>query len=427
MGAPPSGFDTDIQGFLSPTPFAQRSLKEAPTRNYQGLPLEGWMLYPSLFLGAVYDDNIFQSTTNRVGDVGLKLRPSIVADSDAGIHRTTAFANGDFNIYSDQPTANTAQAQAGFVHRWEAMRDLVFNIGGEYDRHTDIYNNGFVTGPSGGVVGTISSPERYNYFGGYVSGVKSFDKVFIGLKGSAYATTYDPLFTTTGSFDQGYRDNIVTTVTGRLGYALTPLLYGFVDSTGNFHNFSGDQAVGLLFANVPTSGTIYNSQGYRVTGGLGTDRIGLLRGEIYAGYQRQFYDYWAFGAPSSPVYGGKVYYYPTRAITVTASLDESYQDSGLTTVNNSTGSAAHVTQAATSLAYAMARDWTATFNGGYADVLYVTGGRHDHRWTAGALLNYDIFRNFAATFNYSLALVESNAPGGSFTRNQFSLGATYKY
>ena len=176
-----------------------------------------------------------------------------------------------------------------------------------------------------------------------------------------------------------------------------------------------------------SAGTIYNSEGYRVVGGLGTDRISLFKGEIYAGYQQQLYDYAAFGSPSSPVYGGKISWFPTRAVTITAALDETYQDSGLTTSNNPTGSAAHVTAATTTMQYAMAREWNASISGGYADVLYVVGGRHDHRWNAGSTLNYEIARNLFATFNYTLVLVESNAEGGSFTRNQFSLGGTYKY
>jgi hypothetical protein len=428
VGAPPTGYATggDPLSLLSPSPMAQRSLNDKPVRDYQGLPFEGWMLYPSFFVGAVFDDNIYQSTNDRVSAAGVKLRPSVVADHNAGIHHTTLFTNGDFNIYPDNSDANTVNAQVGFSHKWEAMRDLAFNIGGEYDRHTDIYNNGVVTTPAG-IGGVIASPQRYNSFGGYVSGLQSFDRFFVGLGANSFATTYDTLYTTTGPLNQTYRDNLVTTVTGRLGYSITPLLYAYAEPSGNFHNFSGDTAYNLIAPNVPSAGTIYNSQGYRVVGGLGTDRISLFRGEIYAGYQRQLYDYTPFGAPSSPVYGGKISWFPTRAVTVTAALDETYQDSGLTTANNSTGSAAHVTAATLNILYAMAREWTASVNGGYADVLYVSGGRHDHRWNAGSTLNYEIMRNLFATFNYTLVLVESNAEGGSFTRNQFSLGGTYKY
>jgi hypothetical protein len=428
VGAPPTGYAAggDPLGVLSPSPMAQRSLNDKPVRDYQGLPFEGWMLYPSFFLGAVFDDNVYQSTNNRVAAAGVKVRPSIVADRDAGIHHSTLFANGDFNVYPGASGADTTNAQVGFSHKWEALRDFVFSVGGEYDRRTDIYNNGVVTTPFG-IGGVVASPQRYNTFGGYVSGLKSFDRFFIGLSASSYATTYDALYTASGSLNQAYRDNLVTTVTGRLGYSITPLLYAYAESAGNFHDFSGASTYDIVAPNVPSAGTIYNSEGYRAVGGLGTDRIGLFKGEIYAGYQQQLYDYRPFGSPSSPVYGGKISWFPTRAWTITAALDETYQDSGLTTSHNLTGSAAHVTAATTNIQYAMAREWTASVYGGYADVVYVSGGRHDRRWIAGSTLNYEIMRNLYATFNYSYVLVESNALDGSFTRNQFSLGGTYKY
>jgi hypothetical protein len=75
----------------------------------------------------------------------------------------------------------------------------------------------------------------------------------------------------------------------------------------------------------------------------------------------------------------------------------------------------------------MSRSWWAAARGEYDELRYITGGRVDHRWLAGASLNYEIFRNLAATFEYSYASVSSNALGASFTRNTFSLGATYKY
>ena len=73
-----------------------------------------------------------------------------------------------------------------------------------------------------------------------------------------------------------------------------------MESAGNFHNFSGDTTYDLIAPNVQSAGTIYNSEGYRVVGGLGTDRISLFKGEIYAGYQQQLYDYTPFGSPSEP-------------------------------------------------------------------------------------------------------------------------------
>ncbi len=422
---PASGSD-DLLNLLAPQPMAERSLREKPVRDYQGLPIEGWMLFPSLFAGGVYDDNLLSQSTNRDAGVGAKLRPALIAERNSGVQHTAIFLNGDFNIYPDQPSGNIIDAQAGFAHVWELQRDFVLRFGGEYDLLTNPLINGVVTGPFG-TPGEISSPQRSNRLGGYVSGVKSFNRFFVGLSLSSYATAYDTLYTTTGSLPQSYRDNLVTTATVRLGYALSPVIYAFTEATGNQHNFSGDSIYGLIAPDVWSSGTLYNSQGYRLLAGLGTDRISLFKGEIYAGYQQQNYAYSGFGTHSSPVYGGKISWFPTRAWTLSLALDETYQDSGLQISGNTQGSAAFVTAATTSLQYAISSQWNASISGGYSELVYVSGGRRDQRWSAGATLNYEIAKNVLATAGYTLILVDSNAAGGSLTRNQFALGATYKY
>ncbi len=83
-GAPTSSYNYsgDTINLLSPTPIGQHSLNDKPVRDYQGLPLEGWNLYPSLFLGAAFDDNLYQMSTNRVSAAGLNLRPSFLAERD---------------------------------------------------------------------------------------------------------------------------------------------------------------------------------------------------------------------------------------------------------------------------------------------------------------------------------------------------------
>jgi hypothetical protein len=417
VGAPSSrDYLDDAPSLLSPKPMTQRSLRSKPMRDYTGLPFADWLIYPSLFVGVAFDDNVFQATNYRTSEPGVRLRPNIVAVRDAGIHKTTAFAHGDIRLYPDLSTANAVDVRAGLSHRWEARRDLSFRFQGEYDRRTDMYNNGYVTTSNGAATpaigAKIASPQRYNQFIGSTAALKSFDRFFVGLGGSIVGTDYDALDTTAGSISQSYRNNVVYAATGRLGYLVTPLLYAFTEATGNFRNFDN---------------AIYNSDGYRLVGGLGTDRISLFRGEVYAGYQRQLYDSPLFVSPSSPVIGGKVFWYPTRAWTVTASVDETFQDSGLTAVGNPTGSAARVTSALATVNYALSRSWSASVRGGHDALVYINGGRHDSRWTAGGQLNYEILRNLNATFDYSFVTVASNALGASFSRNIFSLGATYKY
>jgi hypothetical protein len=421
----PSEQTDDLVGMFSDKPMAQRSLREKPTRNYQGLPLEGWMLYPSLFLGGVYDDNIFTTSVGRIKSAGMQFKPAVIAERSSGVQHSAVFLNADFTMYPGHSKANVLNSQAGVGHVWEAERDLVIKLGAEYDILTNPFTNGLLSTPYGYAV--INGEQRSDAFGGFVSAVKSFDKFFIGLSIGATATAYNALDTSVGALPQSYRDNLLTTGTGRLGYSFSPVIYAFAEVSGNIRDYSSDTVYGLLGPGISTPGTFYNSQGYRALIGLGSERISLFKGEIYAGYQLQDYTAAVFGSHSSVVYGGKVTWYPTRAWTVSLLLDETFQDSALPLYGNPLGSSAFVTQATAAIQYTLSRQWNASLTGGYAIVNYLSGGRRDARWTAGGTLNYEISRNIYATASYALIAIDSNVAGGSLTRNHFAMGATYKY
>jgi hypothetical protein len=370
------------------------------------------MLYPSLLTGAIYDDNIFQTSTNRTAALGLRFRPAIVATRQSGVHQTTFYANGDFSIYPGNASAgNALDAQIGFIHRWEVERDLTLSAAGQYALYTDMYTSGEIFSQNGGLA-TLNGPQRFESFSGSLSGLKSFDHVFVGLAGSISGTTYDTVNTTSGPLSQSYRDAIVPAASARLGYAVSPAIYAYSEASGNVNSVND--------AN-------YNSRGYRLVSGLGLNRISLFNGEIFAGYQRQLYDNPQFGSQASPVYGGKLSWNPTPAWSLGAGLDETFQNSGLQTVGNPTGGAARVTTASLSVNYGMAARWSASVRSGYSEVAYINGGQVDHRWSAGASFNYTVFRNFGLTLDYTFVDVISNVRSASLVRNQLTLGTTYKY
>src|SRR5262245_63520470 len=70
------------------------SQEMAPTGQYkEGLPFAGWMLYPSIFVGATYDDNFNQTASGTDHSTGASLRvvPRLTGTYDGGIHKTTFY------------------------------------------------------------------------------------------------------------------------------------------------------------------------------------------------------------------------------------------------------------------------------------------------------------------------------------------------
>src|SRR5262245_63925243 len=129
----------------------------APTGQYkeQGLPVAGWLLYPSIFVGATYDDNPHQtaSGTDHGAGVGLRVTPRVTGTYDGGIHKTTVYGVVDARFFN----ADTIAATAGITHLYQAMQDLFFNFYGNYTRQTDIFNSALQF--NNGAIGPPATPN----------------------------------------------------------------------------------------------------------------------------------------------------------------------------------------------------------------------------------------------------------------------------
>ena len=84
-----------------------------PTGEYkEGIPLGSWMLFPSVFVGAVYNSNVSQLTTTDNG-TDVRVVPRLVGTYDGGIHKTTVYGVVDAEFL----TYNNVAARCGiFEH-----------------------------------------------------------------------------------------------------------------------------------------------------------------------------------------------------------------------------------------------------------------------------------------------------------------------
>jgi hypothetical protein len=385
---------------------------DEPSREYTGIPVYGWMLYASVLAGGVYDDNLFQTPTNETASWGARLLPSIEAVRNNGIHKTTIKAFADARFYKDDEQGDIFNSEAGLEHVWEAQRDLVFRVRGGASRTTDTSNGGVVATPAGGF-DTIASPLTYNQFSGAGSAYKSFDRIYFGLDGYVNRTTFEDIEDSRGTvIEQGYRDESAYSVKGRAGVFFTPVFYGFVEPSQNWRQFADGS---------------FNSNGQRIVGGLGTDRISLFRGEIFAGYQRQEYENNAFGTVSNFAFGGRLSWYPLRELTATLSVDRTIADSTLFTPGNPTGSPVEDTGVLLRTNYRLTDIWSLSARLGYDFIGYTQTPRRDNQWVAGLTASYFVWRDLALTFDYQYITLDSNFDANDFVRNIYTVGGTYKF
>jgi len=392
-------------------PFAQ------PGREYTALPLGPWLVYPTIFLGAIFDDNVRQTEVARVSSGGARLVPSLLAETTDGIYKTTLYGMADGRLYTDDraENANALAARAGFIERFQPMPDAVFNFQGDYTRQRDLFSTFGIDhsvtslNPTGIGLSPVTNPIAYNQFSATASMQKSFGRAFFSVGGSVVDIQYD----TPGIDVAPSPDGIVFTGTSRLGFWFTPFLYAYGEGTIDQRNYS-DQ--------------LFNSSGYRTLAGIGSDQIGLFRGEVYGGYQSEHRDFVLFDNVNSGVFGGRIYYYPLRELTLAASVDESLGVTFLASaVPGTLGTPTKVTTALFQATYGLAREWSASARFGYIHTDYVDTIRVDNAWTAGATVAYSVWQNFAVTLDYQYVQLDSNVPLQSFTRNVVTLGATYRY
>src|SRR5712691_29028 len=345
-----------------------------PSREYSALPIGNWLLYPTIFAGAVYDSNVRQTETDRVSSWGARLVPSLLAEATDGIHKTTLYGMADVRLYTDHQAdnADATAARAGFMQRFQPMPDLVFNVQGDYTRQRDLFSTFGIDhsvttlNPTAIGLAPVVNPLPYNQFSAAASVQKAFDRAFVSFGASVVDIIYDTHRDQVAPSPNG----VTYTGTARGGFWFTPFLYAYAEGSVDQRRFSDD---------------LFNSSGYRTVGGIGSDQIGLFRGEVYGGYQSEHHDFAPLGNVNGAVFGGRVYYYPTRELTISASVDESLGVSLLeSVVPGILGTSTRATSALLQATYALAREWAASARFGFIHTDFVGTIREDDAWTAGA-------------------------------------------
>lgn len=387
-----------------------------PGQTQDALVAGNWLVYPSAFVGGIYDSNINQSSTNAQSSGGARLAPSLLAITTGDFSKTTIYGVVDGRIYANQQTnaADAVDVSSGVIQVYQPLPDLIFTGQGDYTRQKDLFSTLGNThalvnlNPAAVGLAPVSNPIAYNQLTGSLQAQKNFSTAFVVATGSVVGQIYDQN-TAIGENP----DNVTVTGGLRGGIWLTPAIYGYVEGSGDSRN----QSVSSL-----------SSSGYRVAGGLGTDQLGLVRGEVYGGYQAEDYSASGIGTVSSGIFGARGHYTPLPDLTIDVLVDEELGVSLATPLPNSPfGSATRETTALALANYALSNLWAAGLRGGYIHADYVGTPRRDDSWTAGGTLTYQLARNIGLTADYQHTQLSSNVPLQGFDRDVVTVGLTFRY
>src|ERR1019366_5057093 len=188
------------------------------------------------------------------------------------------------------------------------------------------------------------NPLNYTSVFGSTSIEKHFGRFFTAIGGSVTGNVYDNTKDSLGNeIDEQFQNGTRSTLNGRVGYDITPIVYAFVEPSVN----SGQYRSSSL-----------NSNGYKIVGGLGTARISLFSGEIYAGTLTEHFSDPMTPDLNKPVYGGKVSWYPTRFVTLTGSYDQSFGTSDFSPTAFAAGSVTSLNTSQMTASWLMRRNFT---------------------------------------------------------------------
>ena len=409
---PASG--TDLQAIHAPPVDTSHPVdlrQEMRDQAKEALILGDWLIFPSAFVGGIYDTNPAQASSGTTATEGLRLSLSGLADRYGDFGKTDLYGMVDGRIYTNgaASVSNITTAKAGGIETYSPLEDWTFRGQADFTRQRDIFDtlgvNQTVTtlNTTGVGIAPTTASQVYNQLTGAGSAEKRFGRAFADFGGSVVAQIYDQTSVA------GSQNNFVYTGTARGGFWMTPDIYGFVEGSGNSRNFD----TGFI-----------SSDGYRVIAGVGTGRIGLMQGEFYAGYQAEMFQSSTIGTSGSPAFGGHLDYTPLPELDIKIGADRTI---GASQLSATTGTSTTVTDVVALVSYALAPEWTASARAGYIRTGYKGINRTDNSWTVGPTLTYSVWRNFGLTLDYQHIGTISNVALASFSRDIVTVGVSYKY
>jgi len=370
-----------------------------------------------------------------------------------------------------RPPPSNATGHFTLSETWLPKADWAVTASGNFFRTQDLLGNvnsptnDFGLGTPGATASTFNSSfipsiaaflsqQQYtNMYGGQVSVQKTInERTSLSASEFVQAATYSsaPRATQYGSGapvnSSGSAPDGMSYGTSLRGtFYATPQIYVFVQPTVSFQRF-------VI--------RLDDSDGWSARAGVGSNLIGLFRGEIHGGWQSQSSVYGNFGTQSAPAFGADISYFPTPLLTLALRFQQAL--GGMASMG--AGSAPIAANRRTGIGYTQQISASANYGlNSYMDLTVQAGlGQTQNQGGAAnsaalgfarfgfagsnaanqivmamASLRYNFWRNTTISLSYNFrmaisgggtAFLSSNsnlAPG--YTQNIFTAGIRYSY
>jgi hypothetical protein len=368
-----------------------------------GIPLGGFLLFPSFTFTTSFDDNIRRTDSNAISDTIFALSPVLALRSRWSQHALNLTASSDTLLYAKHPRENITPFNFAADGRLDVLRSL--RILGEAN-FSQLYE-------------LRSSPELPTDAAEPLPYSRSHADVSVeyqpALLGVAVGIGFDRLrygsVEILGAEDISWKDQNRDIVTphARVFYEFLPRYQAYIEGIYETRDFELD---------FDRYGFHRSSHGYRVRGGLQALLGNLIQGEVFVGYLDQQYD-----APLEDVGGldfGATLDWSVTPLTTLHLL-------AARTVNDTTFAGVSGIDDQTiglSVDHDLLRNLVLRARIAYTDSQYRGQSRKDGLTDAGLGVDYLLNQFMSVSARYTYQLRSSSDTGQGYSDNLFSVGIT---
>lgn len=386
---------------LPPEPVRKRRAEDDPYAAL-GLDMGGLTVFPVLRAGIVASDNPAASNSDRKGDIGVRLRPSLRITSDWIRHELFIEGEGDFIAYEDRSENDSNDAFLFTRLRLDVRRSTTLVLDASYVLSQE-------NGADSEVPDTAIGNRTDQSFSQNVALTHRAGRVATTLRaGSDWQYYGDVDLAGGGKEDNADREYVEPIAALRVGYEASPAFTPFVEAA---------YAPRIHFQKRDRNGLERSSDGYRFGAGVAFEPSPLWSGELALVYALR--DYEDPDLETLDVFGlnGRVTWRPSELTTFDLTLA-----TGLNETASADSSGARTYDARLGIAHDLRDNLTVSASAGLTYEKYQGTDETDLTLRTNAGLLWRMNRWVAWTLDYDLTYNDSNIPANDYYENRITAG-----
>lgn len=284
-----------------------------PAYDALGVRADSFLVYPKVEATVATLDNVFATALNQVSDTVVTVEPSVRAASQWSRHELDAYAIADIFRYDKVSSQNNTTYSVGASGRVDISRGNSFSPSASFSHLVEPRTS--AEAPDQPAAGIEYDQSVLDFFADHQAG-----RIQVQGRGNVTQSKYDNTRLQNGAlFDTSYRDNTSYEGQARVAYAVSPALSFYVAGIANRWDFKEARPTDIG----------RDAHGYQLALGSNFDVTRLARGEVQVGYMNQTFSDKRVGDVDGLAVRGRVEYFPTQLITLTAAGERSVQATGV--------------------------------------------------------------------------------------------------